>query len=104
MKPHKDRLVIAGALIAAQIDIYICSDKPHDSEPYPVQLIDQVAGQLYDNYCIAVGGKAFNGEPLPKWSEFGTDPTKQTQANGWRKIAEDSLMSKINGLAPEPVY
>lgn len=49
--------------------------------------MDQRAGVLYDEYCIAVGGKAFNGDPLPKWEEFGKDPNKQKQANAWRRVA-----------------
>ena len=46
---------------------------------------------MYDRYCNAVGGLAFNGDPLPAWSEFGSDPAKQKQANGWREAAKEAL-------------
>lgn len=57
-------------------------------EPTQDEAIDRLAGQLYDNYCVSVGGKAWNGDPLPSWEEFGSDPTKQLQANGWRSSAK----------------
>lgn len=38
----------------------------------------------YASYCAAVGGKAFNGDPLPKWEEFANDPAKKKQAAAWR--------------------
>lgn len=51
------------------------------------QNIEQIAGQLYDVYCAAVGGKAFNGDPLPAWAEFSKDPAKKKQADAWRTAA-----------------
>lgn len=45
----------------------------------------------YTHYCNAVGGKAFNGDPLPSWQEFQGDPMKQVQAQGWRIAAEAVL-------------
>ena len=53
--------------------------------------IDELAGRMYDRYCEAVGGIAFNGDPLPKWAEFGADPSKTKQANGWREAAKEAL-------------
>lgn len=47
-----------------------------------------IAQELYTAYCNAVGGKAFNGDPLPSWEEFSNDENKQLQANAWRKAAE----------------
>lgn len=44
---------------------------------------ETVAEQLYETYCAAVGGKAFNGDPLPKWAEFRADPSKQVQSDAW---------------------
>jgi hypothetical protein len=46
------------------------------------------AGQLYEVYCAAVGGIAFNGDPLPHWTEFRLDPTKKKQSDAWMKVAE----------------
>ena len=49
--------------------------------------IDQKAIELYDIYTAAVGGKAWNGDPLPCGKHFMSDPTKQKQADGWRAVA-----------------
>lgn len=53
--------------------------------------INRIAGELYDTYCKAVGGQAFNGDPLPNWDEFGKDPNKQKQADAWREVAMKAL-------------
>lgn len=45
------------------------------------------AGMLYERYCVAVGGKAFNGDPLQTWVEFSADPNKQKQVDGWLQVA-----------------
>jgi len=50
-----------------------------NAHPYIINL----AGQMYEAYCTAVGGKAFNGDPLPDWKTFRTDPSKQKQAEAW---------------------
>jgi len=42
-----------------------------------------ITERAYTAYCEAVGGKAFNGDPLPSWKEFAADPAKQLQANAW---------------------
>jgi len=42
-----------------------------------------VAERLYTVYCQSVGGKAFNGDPLPSWEEFVNDPTKEKQSKAW---------------------
>lgn len=56
--------------------------------------IESKAEQLYEIYCAAVGGVAFNGETLPKWPEFAADPKKEKQANGWREAANSVLSPK----------
>lgn len=43
----------------------------------------KLAEILYDTYCKAVGGVAFNGDPLPGWKEFRADPKKTKQADAW---------------------
>ncbi len=48
-----------------------------------------LAKRMYDMYCKAVGGFAFNGDPLPTWEVFSTDPAKVKQANGWLCVAGD---------------
>lgn len=49
---------------------------------------EDLAHRLYDDYCKAVGGKAFNGDSLPPSSEFFADETKQKQADAWRVVAD----------------
>lgn len=53
--------------------------------------LDAHADLLYSVYCEAVGGVAFNGDPLPGWADFAADPNKQKQADAWRSVAEQSL-------------
>lgn len=53
----------------------------------PVALADD----LYTHYCELVGGKAFNGDPLPGWKEFSTDPKKKPQAKGWLGVARRAI-------------
>lgn len=60
---------------------------------------EKLAMKMYDDYCEAVGGKAFNGDDLPKSEEFFNDPKKQTQALGWVKAAETAVTFVINNLS-----
>jgi hypothetical protein len=59
---------------------------------------EQLAGQMYDAYCAAVGGLAFNGCKLPSWKEFAADPNKVKQADGWRTAAQ----AAIDEIANDP--
>lgn len=52
---------------------------------------EKLAKLMYTRYCEAVGGKAFNGDPLPGWDEFSTDPAKEKQANAWREAATAAM-------------
>lgn len=52
---------------------------------------ESLAETLYATYCEAVGGKAFNGDPLPTWQEFVADNWKQAQVQGWRAVATKVL-------------
>lgn len=49
---------------------------------------EKLAGILYEHYCVAVGGKAFNGDDLPDWQTFRADPSKRKQSDAWVKVAE----------------
>lgn len=60
---------------------------------------EQLAHTLYDTYCAAVGGKAFNGDPLPSSAEFFGDPAKETQANAWRIVAQTAMDTLLSGNA-----
>jgi hypothetical protein len=48
---------------------------------------EELAKALYETYCAAVGGVAFNGDKLPSWAEFSNDPAKVKQAKAWRAVA-----------------
>jgi hypothetical protein len=52
---------------------------------------DQIANELYTIYCAAVGGKAFNGDPLPAWDEFVADPNKKKQSDAWLATADRAI-------------
>ena len=55
--------------------------------------LEDLACHLYENYCQAVGGKAFNGDPLPRWAEFRCDPAKQKQSDAWITVAHQAKMA-----------
>ena len=50
--------------------------------------IDELTEELYKHYCQQVGGKAFNGDPLPDWAAFTKHPDKQVQVNAWYATAQ----------------
>lgn len=56
---------------------------------------EQIAGELYESYCRAVGGKAFNGDPLPDWTTFRSDPSKQKQSDAWVETARRAMQLLI---------
>ncbi len=53
--------------------------------------IEEIAGRLYERYCAAVGGKAFNNDPLPDWKTFRADVTKKKQSDAWIDVAKAAL-------------
>lgn len=57
---------------------------------------EALAMRLYDNYCEAVGGKAFNGYNLPKSEEFFKDSSKVKQADAWRVVADTAYIEVIS--------
>ena len=64
---------------------------------------ETLAAELYHEYCNAVGGKAFNGDPLPTWEEFRADRTKDKQSDAWVVVAEKAcliLNKKLFGQEP----
>lgn len=52
---------------------------------------EYIASELYRVYCESVGGRAFNGDPLPDWETFSTDPAKSKQANAWFAAADRAI-------------
>ncbi len=59
---------------------------------------ESIAYALYGEYCAAVGGVAFNGDPLPDAPTFFNDPLKSVKANAWRRVA----ILAIELTAPPP--
>lgn len=57
----------------------------------PIEDVEKIAGELYETYSEAVGGVAFNGDPLPMWEEFRADESKKKQSDAWVKVAEQAL-------------
>lgn len=52
---------------------------------------ERLADILYTTYCDSVGGKAYNGDPLPSWRKFSTDPKKEKQTRGWLDAAQKAI-------------
>lgn len=48
---------------------------------------EEIAAEMYELYCAKVGGKAFNGDPLPDWKTFRADPAKARQSEAWICVA-----------------
>lgn len=67
---------------------------------------DVLAKKTYDLYCEAVGGKAYNGDPLPKSEDFFSDETKSKQADAWRKALEPTyeLLLDVTRNLAHPAY
>ena len=53
----------------------------------------RLAGRLYETYCEAVGGKAFNGDSLPSWDAFRADPSKRKQSDAWLSVANEAIIA-----------
>ena len=52
---------------------------------------EYIASQLYAAYCEAVGGVNFQGDPLPSWEEFSSDPNKKKQSDAWVVAANRAI-------------
>lgn len=61
--------------------------------------VNEKAIELYDVYTAAVGGKAWDGRPLPSGAEFMSDPSKQKQADAWRAVAVHAVQGDTEGLS-----
>lgn len=57
----------------------------------PYSTMEKLAMALYDEYCAEVGGKAYDGRPLPTAKEFFADDTKAKQARAWMAAASKAL-------------
>lgn len=66
----------------------ITKEQAHNS---PYSTMEKLAMAMYDEYCEAVGGKAYDGKPLPTAKEFFDDATKAKQQRGWFRAASKAL-------------
>jgi hypothetical protein len=48
---------------------------------------DEVGRIAWDTYSKAVGGKAFNGDPLPTWDVMCKDEKKENLVVAWKRAA-----------------
>lgn len=55
------------------------------------EVLSVIAGQMYTAYCEAVGGVAFNGDALPNWDDFASDPAKSKQSKAWIAAARTTI-------------
>lgn len=53
---------------------------------------EALARKMYDVYCTAVGGKAYNGDPLPDSDTFFADKTKELQSKAWIAAADQAIL------------
>jgi hypothetical protein len=65
-------------------------EEPKDEMTFAHE-VEQLAERLYTVYCVAVGGKAWDGSVLPVWREFADNPIKAMQVNGWREVAREAI-------------
>lgn len=49
--------------------------------------LERLAKVAWDAYKRKVGGKTFNGDPMPEWEEMLRDESKQKIVAGWREAA-----------------
>jgi hypothetical protein len=80
---------LPGAMGLSDFEDYIRSLYPEFYAKRGIEApseVEDFAGQLYEAYCEAVGGKAFNGDKLPDWKTFRADPAKKKQSDAWVKV------------------
>jgi hypothetical protein len=67
---------------------------------------DDLAALAYETYCKAVGGKAFNGDPLPSWTVLKelavADPKKENICVAWKRAGR-AVASLVEKTLPAPV-
>lgn len=97
---NPDTLIFAsmtdtGAKLTAIIDYH--------GAPVRVSDIENMTGEGYNAYCAAVGGKAFNGDPLPDWQTFRADANKKLQSDAWvAAIKSATIVGESHD--PQPRY
>lgn len=77
-----------GSVEREQLKEFFSETPPATEVPIDAETLAEV---LYEEYCKAVGGTAFNGDPLPDWDTFYADPNKVKQANAWIVTAAKAI-------------
>ncbi len=85
-------------LYAGEIKLQETNIKFYNMQDQTLSKKEQLAHKMYDDYSEAVGGKAFNGDPLPKSEEFFNDPTKTKQSGAWIVAAETAVKFILENL------
>lgn len=67
-------------------------DSIDPADPMPGIMRESLAANLYETYCRAVGGRAYNGDLLPSWREFAADTNKIPQVEAWRQVADRAII------------
>lgn len=89
-----------GNMSTCSLDVFECIYEPSNIiEAGP----EFVAAHLYTRYCKAVGGVAFNGDPLPTWEQFVADPEKAKQVAAWIAVGEEANRMLESATGPEVV-
>jgi hypothetical protein len=66
-------------------------EKPSQVELMDGATLEASARAAWTVYRQTVGGKAFNGDPLPTWEAMVADPMKATIIAGWRAAAKVAI-------------
>jgi len=62
---------------------------------------DEVGRVAWDTYSKAVGGKAYNGDPLPTWDAMCKDEKKENLVVAWKRMLASLVEKKL--APPVPV-
>lgn len=63
--------------------------------------LEASAQAAWTAYSSAVGGKAFNGDPLPTWEVMVADPNKKHLVAGWRAAANAAVSTFCASIKTE---
>lgn len=63
---------------------------------------DEVGRIAWNTYSKAVGGKAFNGDPLPTWDAMCADAKKENLVVAWKRCARAVAAHVEKKLPPLP--
>lgn len=63
---------------------------------------DEIGRIAWDTYSKAVGGKAFNGDPLPSWDAMCKDEKKENLVVAWKRAARAVASHVEKKLPPAP--